>query len=310
MTVHGNVPIDIYFTIPMTDMTNFFWNVRGFLYNVDQNLDYLRTVDFSHFDASELHKTYSMFKFCYNLVSVNFENVHAPKLEYAENMFEDCDYIEYLNFSTFYAPNLAVADKMFSQCTELKILDLSNLLLPKLVSAKNIFYYAYNLGYDFLKNFLYNPVLIEALREAAKGNLIICQPIPYVTGSFVNNFCCNYNIERNWCYSENYIIIHINQNAIYNNGFYNEYRKKVRFITTTRSFAYTKSVEIPAGTKIEISLENDIETLEHFFDSRYDENMRYVESIDFSNFNSSSLINCKNLFYGCTSLKSVNFTNF
>ena len=188
MTVHGNVPIDIYFTIPMTDMTNFFWNERGFLYNVDQNLDYLRTVDFSHFDASELHKTYSMFKFCYNLVSVNFENFHAPKLEYAKNMFEDCDYIEYLNFSTFYAPNLAVADKMFSECTELKLLDLSNLLLPKLVSAKNIFYYAYNLGYVILKNFLYNPVLIEALREAAKGNLIICQPIPYVTGSFVNNF--------------------------------------------------------------------------------------------------------------------------
>ena len=244
----ANVPIDIYFTLPMTHLTNYFWNEKSFYGNSDSNLDYLKSVDFSHFDASELYTMLGTFRYCYNLVSVNFGNFIAPKLEYTEEMFEDCKSIRYLDFSTFNAPNLMYANKMFAGCNRLMILDLSNLLLPKLITAKNIFYYAYNLGYVILNNLLFSGVLIERLREAAKGNLIICQMIPIIIDDYVNNFCCNYNIDRNRCYSENYIIIHFNRNINYNNGFYNGYRKRVRFLTSNRSFGTLKNVDITAGT--------------------------------------------------------------
>lgn len=152
MVVHGNVPIDIHFTLPMTYMNYFFYNERG-LYGLDHNLDYLKSVDFSFFDASELYTMNMCFEYCMNLETVNFGNFFAPKLEYTEEMFFECRSIQYLNLSKFYAPNLVNANKMFLNCFDLKLLDLSNLFLPSLKYAEKIFYMTYRLGYVILNSF-------------------------------------------------------------------------------------------------------------------------------------------------------------
>ena len=318
LDIHADSPIDIYFTKPVRDMNFFFaWGTQ--LINRDKvtdilkdsKMEFLKSVDFSHFDASELTTLDQCFLGSKNYESITFGNFNATKLDKAHHMFGSCGQMEYLNLSTFSSPNIYNTYAWFAECGNLKVLDLSNVNFLKVFSAQNLFTSANNLEYIVLNNSLFSDIWINSLQELAKRNVFFCQPNQTtVTGPNVKSLCCNYDMNNKRCSSENYITIYYKQSCNYTNGFYNEYRKKVRFLNMGSTILIKEGFEITKGTKLEITLENDIETLEHFFDSRYDENMNYVESIDFSHFDSSFLINCKNLFYGCTSLKSVNLSKF
>ena len=61
--------------------------------------------------------------------------------------------------------------------------------------------------------------------------------------------------------------------------------------------------------EIEIHFNNTVKYLASFFDQTLDKNMKYLVSIDLSNFDTSSITDMRSLFYGCSSLKSINFSN-
>ncbi len=50
--------------------------------------------------------------------------------------------------------------------------------------------------------------------------------------------------------------------------------------------------------------------MESFFDADYDENMKNVISIDLSHFDLSLVSHFEKMFYGCSSLLSINLSDF
>ena len=91
------------------------------------------------------------------------------------------------------------------------------------------------------------------------------------------------------------------------------YRDSVSYILVegqTDKFTIEQEFTIPANGKIEIHFTQSITSLESFFDAYYDDNDKNIISIDFSNFDSSSLAIVALLCNDCSSLKEINFTNF
>ena len=113
----------------------------------------------------------------------------------------------------------------------------------------------------------------------------------------------------------NYIRIHynINGNLLYNSGFANNYRstEDLDHLRDTSDFSPSQQFAIaPSSANLEIHFKNAISTLESYFDANYDINAAYIDSVDFSNFDSSHIACLNYLFKGVTELKYVNFANF
>ena len=110
-----------------------------------------------------------------------------------------------------------------------------------------------------------------------------------------------------------YMLLYFKQTVNYQGGFKNDYRKNISFIINRENNASLTGEETliaNKGFEIEIHFNASVKNLEKFFSSVFDENMHYLESIDFTNFNSSFVNNMESMFYGCSSLESIDFTNF
>ena len=114
--------------------------------------------------------------------------------------------------------------------------------------------------------------------------------------------------------NDNYIVLYFNQDCYYSSGFVNDYRKDIDYIINAKINykEYTKKdpLSVYKGFGIEIHFNKAISSLEYFFYSYDDKNMKYLVFVDFTNFNSNSVTNMLNMFDGCSSLKSINFSNF
>ena len=112
---------------------------------------------------------------------------------------------------------------------------------------------------------------------------------------------------------DSYIILKFNEDCSYSNGFKNNYRNDISYIINKESNARITSeekLEINKDFGIEIHFSSPVISLAYFFHLNYDKNMQFLESVDFTNFDSSSVTNMNWLFYGCNSLKSIVFSNF
>ena len=135
-------------------------------------------------------------------------------------------------------------------------------------------------------------------------NLIVCQNIPIITNPKAFNICCNFNIETNMCESINYIILYFNEDFNYTNGFINKYRNNISFIINGYNNTMTtdiKELNIYKGNKIEIHFKLPPTNMEKFFSHEVDDNMEYLQSIDFSYFDSSLVTNMNLIFDQCIS---------
>ena len=120
-----------------------------------------------------------------------------------------------------------------------------------------------------------------------------------------------YNLELNKCDITSYIELYFNKNVTYKTGFKNAYRTSLSYIIYEGEMIYDiQEFNVSAGTKVELQFYYPPTDFESFFDVNYDENMHYIEKIDFSNFDSSSITNSKNMFNGCDSLKYANLSKF
>ena len=113
---------------------------------------------------------------------------------------------------------------------------------------------------------------------------------------------------------DTYITIYFKEDVTYSSGFNNDYRSDINYIINTKD----KTKQLNKETTLNINKDYGIEIhfgakvtkLSDFFSKNYDENMQYLISVDFSNFDSSSLSYIDRLFLGCNSLKSIDFSNF
>ena len=114
----------------------------------------------------------------------------------------------------------------------------------------------------------------------------------------------------------NYIKLHYNLDKIvqYTYGWYNDYRSKddVDHFRTTYNIAKDGVIPLDPdyGQDLEIHFNKAIQTLERYFDADYDHFAEYIESVDFSNFDSSEITSLAYLFNKVEKLKYVNFKNF
>ena len=126
----------------------------------------------------------------------------------------------------------------------------------------------------------------------------------------IYDLCCSFNTDIDMCESDNYIEVFYKEDSNYNT-FSNDYRDDISFLNYNgKTLLPSAELNILAGTKLRINFNNPITTLEKFFSQDEDENMNKVISIDFSNFDSSEIINMDSVFYGCSALKNLNLSTF
>ena len=98
----------------------------------------------------------------------------------------------------------------------------------------------------------------------------------------------------------------------YSKGFKNEYRNDINFIINRENnnkLTGEETLIVHQGFGIEIHFNRKVRKLGNFFSGFKDKNMEYLISIDFSNFDISSVTIMESMFYGCNSLESVDFSN-
>ena len=164
---------------------------------------------------------------------------------------------------------------------------------------------------------------IEYMSGLINKTLIVCQDNDYLIYNNSKSICCDFNLELEKCYSNNYIKVTYIQNNGYTpyfQGFKKASNPKgsgyvdspardgINFILMGDSI-YTKDepLKIDQDNIIELHFHNDITTLEKLF---YDDYCKRIDSIDLSHFDSSLVTNTANMFYECTSIKELSLTNF
>ena len=111
---------------------------------------------------------------------------------------------------------------------------------------------------------------------------------------------------------DTYMILYFLEDLNYSESFNNSYRENISYILNRKDNAKFKAeekIEVDKGFGIEIHFDKPVNSLNNFFSSFYDGNMEYLESIDFSNFDSSLVTDMSHMFDGCISLKSINILN-
>ena len=123
------------------------------------------------------------------------------------------------------------------------------------------------------------------------------------------NFSTSRNLEE-----DNYIVLNFNRKCNYSSGFSNYFRYDINFIINKKNISIKYKKESPFNvTKdygIEIHFNKAISSLNSYFDSDYDKNMKFLVFADLSNFDPSNIENLGYMFDGCSSLISINLSNF
>ena len=112
---------------------------------------------------------------------------------------------------------------------------------------------------------------------------------------------------------DSYILLYFKEDCIYSKGFHNNQRDNIYYIINRYDNIKLKCKEalfISKDFGIEIHFNKSLTILNYFFSINYDQNMKYLKSIDFSNFDSSCITDISKLFSGCNSVETINLTNF
>ena len=272
----------------------------------------LEYIDFTNFNSENLESLYYMFEDCHLLKSLDLSNFNTEKIRDMGDAFKGCKSLEILDLSNFKTELVTNFEEMFRGCESLKFLDISNFHFTE--NYHDIFFGTVNLKYINAKNVIVDDN-DDPLITYNNNNLIICQNggNNFESNDDLDNIyylCCSFNADKDICESDNYIEVYFKEDSNYDT-FSNNYRNDISFLNyNDKTLLPSAELNILAGTKLQINFNNPITTLEKFFSQDEDENMNKVISIDFSNFDSSALINMDSVFYGCSALKNLNLSTF
>ena len=134
LVIHKGFGIEIHFDIAVQNLEYFF--SRG----LDQNMEYLESIDFTKFDSSLVTKMDNMFYGCNSLKSIILPNLNISKVESMDLMFYGCSALQSINLSNLKGSKLHSMSEMFSECKSLKNVNFSNFDCPLIFSMSNIFF--------------------------------------------------------------------------------------------------------------------------------------------------------------------------
>ena len=121
--------------------------------------------------------------------------------------------------------------------------------------------------------------------------------------------CCNDDNKNLKCgefKEDNYITVNFINECNYPNGFMNKFRTSIEKIVLDDEVQLINGpLKIGNNSELKIYFDSKIENISYFFSSECDPNVININSIDFTNFDYSNIIDMSHLFEGCSSLESV-----
>jgi len=287
LTIEKNLPIEIHFD-EISKYFNGFFGIEA-----DKNVQKIVSIDFSCFETYLITSLQKTFSGCSNLKSIDLSVFNHAKLLDTSNMLEGCSSLIEVDISGFNMSEIQSPDNvdgMFSDVTSLKYLNIKGI----------------NLG-------------TSPFGDLSTLALTVCQDSSFVTGSNIKSDCCYFY--KGACEGEpyeNYVIVYYKKETKYTNFFTEgSNRNDVYFIMNGEDEVYDPEEEeftIASHTPTKIYFSKALETMENFFrqesGEKFDSNAQFIESVDFSHLDGSSITSFGSLFYGCKSLKSVNLNIF
>ena len=115
-------------------------NSFGYFFDVysDENAKFISSIDFSHFDWSQLNSMHNLFDGLSSLKSIDLSNFDLSKVNSMEYTFSGCSSLESVTLPEN-LQNVETMEFLFSGCSALKSIDFSNFDLTKVTNMKNMF---------------------------------------------------------------------------------------------------------------------------------------------------------------------------
>ena len=306
------------FDFSLFSSTSLVQTMKGMFYSCSR----LTTVKSYYKNTDALINIDYMFSNCVALTEIDFSDFYTNNVQSMNSVFYKCNSLKSLNLPVWDTSNVLSMNEIFSDCTSLVSLEIPNFCMQQLMESTDVFTNVNKLRYINIKNMKYSST--EEYNENTCINhdcnlplnyndqpIIVCQSNKFITNSNIKEICCEFDIELNTCLTYNYIYIYFNHNVNYPNGFKNNYRNGISFIINNGELLTSiDALNILANTQLEISFDESPSTMEKFFSAEEDDNMRYLSSIDVSNFFPYALENMDSMFYGCISLVSLDFSYF
>ena len=313
--LHRGSKLEIYFSSDTLSLQDYFSA------NKDTNMKYLISAYFYNLNSTVLANLDNMFYGCESLKTViDLNDIKTEPIVNMSYMFYNCKSLEYLDLSIFNTSSVQTMKSLFEGCSSLKYLDISHFNLENCSSVNRMFRNVNNLSYINVYN-VEDPkeLLFDLL--SSKPKVIVCQKEEYKIISSDNNKCCYFNMSINECEDTNFITLYFGEDVEYEefgndckeetfnyviNNFHDT-KLKLRYYSNKNFYPRLK---IKKGHKFEIYFNSSLETLKEYFSPSSDPNMKYLVSVDLSNFDTSKLTDMTSTFTDCELLESVDFYNF
>ena len=313
-------------TSNVTDMSYMFSNCSS-----------LTSLDVSNFDTSNVTDIYNMFYVCSSLTSLDVSNFDTSNVIVMSGMFSSCTSLESLDVSNFDTSNVTDMDYMFMNCSSLTSLDLSSFIFNQ--SSNN--------------NFAYDCSSLKTLTVPATANFLNSTAFNYVgtkeapctlfyPEDFTPSGTSNYNSYFKWkggYFKEaNEAYAHLSSDGLTLTFYYDRNRSNREGMTfdIKTSYAYptwnTKASNITtvvfdpsfanyhpttcSGWFCNFKKISNISELQYFntdqvtdmFDMFY--GCSSLTSLDLSHFDTSNVTDMSYMFNGCSSLTSLDVSGF
>ena len=288
-TANNGSILEVYFKSILTTLEYYF--------NYEEQIT---SVDFSHFNATEVTSILQLFNGCVLLKTIDLSYFKTSKISNAQMLFDSCNNLESVNLSHITTEPITNAKYMFSTCGKLKTLDISGLNMES-ADASSAFNGLSSLKYINIKDTKLSENIINDIKTL-ENDLTICQDNPILAKKGYKYACCSYEDGEEICKVPNSITVYFAEEE---NNIFQFTQEDIDYIISGNS-AYIKSDEEPTinfDSKMDIFFKSSPTSLEGFF-----KEANNIITVDFSNFDSSSVNSFKNIFKNCSALQSVDLS--
>ena len=143
MVIKPGSKLKIEFSAPVTTLAYFFYNMTK-----------IKSIDFSHFDSSEVTDINSLFSRCVELETITFgDDFNTKKVTNMSNLFYGCSNLTSIDLSKFNTEFVTNMSYLFSGCNSLESINFNGIDTSSVVDMSNMFYNCRSLKISELLNF-------------------------------------------------------------------------------------------------------------------------------------------------------------
>ena len=285
----------------------------------------LSSIDLSNFNTSNVTSMGSMFYCCYSLTSIDLSNFNTSNVTSMDRMFSYCQNLTNIDLSNFDTRNVDYMSEMFYACKSLTSIDLSNFNTRSVENMREMFRLCENLTKIDLSGF-------ETTYTREMGNMFAgCNALVEITLGKKWKFAKNEDClpESSWRNKETGVEVdplwkHYDGETmagtyetkcaiLYDNGeMHFQYGsnpkssgKVVKSVSASFDGYYPRWYHWASDIKsVKADETVQFKSMERMFYGCYN-----LETVDFTNFDTSLVTDMSLMFYECDHLKTVDFTN-